>query len=632
MILLLALALLAPPVPTSHASARAAPIVAQTGYARLSPFEMVRWNGDVPEVLVRGAWWRLEAIDGVTTKSILASARRDFGDDWAKRFCEDLVEVMTRAGHAPPLASDLAVVGVADAKPTVLEDVAWTAENRRRVRDARPRPGASDAAAAAPVVTRLVRERSSAVPPALEPLTRRIDALESSAPSLTRAQAAQDLEQLEWLVQNAYAYRDRVGYDHRAAFDALHARLGDSISRTSFALCVHRLLCGFGDGHTRLRESTTELFVPGSLPVRLARDEHGVVAIGANGAPLDAAHPYLAAIDGEPIDAWFGAVRVLVPRGSSAFEDRGALQRVVHVAHLRAERRRPARPDARLVLASRAGERVERDVELVASPVRAAEGERLVGRRLANDVGYLRIGRMDDDAAFLARLDGLLDELAGVRGLVVDVRGNGGGTRHALLALAPRVLPRTVDAVVVNVAALRVAPGEDASTAGAALADRFLYPADRAGWSDAARAAIARVESAFAARTPLDPSAYTRWHHLVLERDARREPLTEGRVAVLSDAGCFSATDVFLGALAELPNASIVGMPSGGGSGRARSHVLANSGLEVQLSTMVSYRPDGSAYDGCGIEPDVRVVPTLDDLLGRTDSALDRATALVSER
>ena len=96
---------------------------------------------------------------------------------------------------------------------------------------------------------------------------------------------------------------------------------------------------------------------------------------------------------------------------------------------------------------------------------------------------------------------------------------------------------------------------------------------------------------------------------------------------VLQDGGCFSATDVFLGALKGWPRVTLMGEASGGGSGRARRYRLAHSGIEVRLSSMASFRPDGRLYDGAGIAPDVRVEATVADLLGRSDTVLDAAIA-----
>lgn len=118
----------------------------------------------------------------------------------------------------------------------------------------------------------------------------------------------------------------------------------------------------------------------------------------------------------------------------------------------------------------------------------------------------------------------------------------------------------------------------------------------------------------------------------MLERSRAQKPLTTGPVAVLLDGECFSATDVFLGALDELDNLTFVDTPSGGGSGRARGHVLEHSQIALQLSTMISHLPNGALYDGAVVQPDVFVQPTLDDVLGRSETALERATAIARGR
>lgn len=605
---------------------------ARTGEPRTSPFEMVRWNGDVPEVQVRGAWWRFDAIDGVTRDDLLAFARKEHGDQWAKRFCEDLVELLTQFGRAPAADVELELTDLATGSARRLEHVALSADQRRRIRDAAPRPVSLTAPAPSAPARRVERARASAVSAELEPLVRRLIVLEAQSPRLTRAQAAEDLAELEWLVANTFSYRERAGFDSRAAFDALHARLGDSISLSSFALQIHGLLARFGDGHTRVQLPAARLFVQGALPVRLVRDAHGVAALDARAQLVDERHPYLVAIDGVPLATWFDAAAELVPRGSPALVARGVLRRAVHVAQLRAQLGRAANASARLTLADRAGTEVVRDVELAAEPLREPEPPLLESRTLADGVGYLRIGRMDDDAAFLARLDDALDALQGARGVVIDVRGNGGGSRLPLLHVWPRLAPREVGVRVVNIAALRVAPGEDPAAAGSALADRYLHAADWSGWSDRARTELAAFVPRFRPAWTGPASEFTPWHYLVLERDAARAPLTDGKIIVLLDEGCFSATDVFVAALAELPNVTLAGTTSGGGSGRARGHVLAHSRLPVQLSTMLSCQPSGALYDGNGVNPAVSVPRTLDDYLGRTDTQLARAVELASSR
>ena len=44
---------------------------------------------------------------------------------------------------------------------------------------------------------------------------------------------------------------------------------------------------------------------------------------------------------------------------------------------------------------------------------------------------------------------------------------------------------------------------------------------------------------------------------------------------------------------------------------------------------MASFRADGKLYDGKGVEPDVEAWPEPTDVIGRTDTVLDRAVKKV---
>ena len=98
------------------------------------------------------------------------------------------------------------------------------------------------------------------------------------------------------------------------------------------------------------------------------------------------------------------------------------------------------------------------------------------------------------------------------------------------------------------------------------------------------------------------------------------------------DAACFSATDVFLSALKGLPNVTLVGEPSCGGSARAQIVELPASGLKVRFASMASFQASGQLFDGRGVRPDIEVTPEPDYYLeGGSDPVLDHAVALVHE-
>ena len=116
------------------------------------------------------------------------------------------------------------------------------------------------------------------------------------------------------------------------------------------------------------------------------------------------------------------------------------------------------------------------------------------------------------------------------------------------------------------------------------------------------------------------------------QRGGREYFFYDKPVAVLCNAGSFSATDGFLSAFADLPQVILVGEPSSGGSGAARRFQLRNSGTVVMLSTMASFRSNGRLFDGNGVEVDVEVKPKIGDYLTDADSVLERAVQILKEK
>ncbi len=165
--------------------------------------------------------------------------------------------------------------------------------------------------------------------------------------------------------------------------------------------------------------------------------------------------------------------------------------------------------------------------------------------------------------------------------LVIDVRGNTGGSREAVQVLLPYLMQE--EALVYNLArplmsafdAEKLAEGEEEL-----LADRFLRPVWE-GWTDMERAAIERVMEGFtpswAPRGGWEAAGFGPWYAAVVSRerhapedaDVRSRLPLRAPAAVPMDEACFSATDIFLGAIERLPAVTLVGVASGGGSARS---------------------------------------------------------------
>ncbi|HKB15120.1 MAG TPA: S41 family peptidase, partial [Planctomycetota bacterium] len=245
-------------------------------------------------------------------------------------------------------------------------------------------------------------------------------------------------------------------------------------------------------------------------------------------------------------------------------------------------------------------------------------------RLLEGNVGYLRIARMDDDPAYVDSVLATLDRFGDARGLVIDVRGNGGGSRVLIPRLFSRFLGAKDPPRIGNIAACRLQQGDDPARPEGYLADRLLFPASSPRWSPAERRAVEASARSFRPAWTPPPGEFSLWHYFVIAPPASPTPF-RAPVVVLMDEGCFSATDILLGTFKGWRNVTLLGTPSGGGSGRARPATLARSGIRIQLSSMASFRPDGALYDGEGIEPDVLVEREPEDFVGKGDAQLAAA-------
>ncbi|MEM8884266.1 MAG: S41 family peptidase [Planctomycetota bacterium] len=556
-------------------------------FEKLSPFTEVVIDGADVTVQFQGKPYRLKEIAGLPVADVLAFCDKTYGRRAHKRFAEDLVEVLAGMQRKP--GRTVALV-LEDPKTGKLETIAvapMTHANRQQVLDKRRRA---------------------------ERRPRPFDA----------RGARKDLAELIETIEKRHSYR----FVRPEGLAALRwDDMPETVTREQFGRHVLRALAKFGDGHTRLRQRRAYL-AKGYLPILTRPCGERVVAIEADGKRfVSEKHPYLTAIDGVPIAKWIEATGAWVAHGSKTFRFAQGVRDLAYLAALREELGVKPRRDVELTLSDgQKSTKVRRD--LTARLAFGPYGERTPGL-LTGDIGYLPITKMDGDVDWLLRLMHAFSALQGSKGLIIDVRGNGGGTRDALKMLLPFFLddePR-----VCNVAVLRMDRTDREGTLEGHLQNRSLYLPTAKLWTDAERAAIAKFAKSF--KPAFDPprAKFTDWHYMVVSpRDVKRR--YKQRVVILMDEGCFSATDIFLGAFRGLPRVTLLGMPSGGGSGRSRGVDLRRTGLRLRVSSMMSFRPTGQLYDGVGIQPDKRVEPVPTDLIRRTDTQLDAAVNLLAQR
>ena len=541
---------------------------AQDADEKTSPFEALRWNDDAPEVMVKGTWYRPLAIHGVKVEDLLAFIARTQPGRVRKRFGEDLPEMIRNMGHAIPARVDLTLVRLADGQNVELVGVPCTRENRHAIwssnQDGRDEP-------------RIGRAR------------------------IPRKQALADIMEFRHRLDDQFAYR----HWKNVPLDAELGRIADSLPATvevdELAKELRRLLMRFGDGHAMVRSPFES---PGSLylPFLLADSADGLVAFAPDRSGfLAPGRPHVVAIDGMTIDDFMDAGRPWMVDGSEQLVRRRIIRGFRGLAWVREQLGQPASDHVNCLLAS--GEDDPDPIEMTLPMARRMPTYGSWPRRdsgiLDSNIGYLRIPEMSD--RMVPHIRSAMADFRRTKGLVIDVRGNGGGTRSPLLVLAGYLRGPDESPWVASIARYRLSERFDEDH----LEARFMKRADDSDWSSAQREAIASAAADFEPEWDR-AEGFSDWHYLVLDRTgAAGEYFYDKPVVVLSDSGCFSATDIFLGALSGRPRVTLVGRPSGGGSARAQGFRLSNSGIEVRCASMASFRPGGRLYDGRGVDVDV---------------------------
>lgn len=163
-----------------------------------------------------------------------------------------------------------------------------------------------------------------------------------------------------------------------------------------------------------------------------------------------------------------------------------------------------------------------------------------------------------------------------MKGLIIDLRGNGGGN----LMLAQRIFGRLLD---------KEATGTKVWTRGS-----NGLPTE----SEASSAVLSRIRP---------PSGDT--------------PRFAGKVALLCDEFCFSAAEIFLVLFRENKRGQIFGRQTGGGAGAVSIRKMEPEGF-VSFSSIEIRGAQGSRIEGVGVKPDVSVPFSIDEALGREDKTM----------
>jgi hypothetical protein len=210
------------------------------------------------------------------------------------------------------------------------------------------------------------------------------------------------------------------------------------------------------------------------------------------------------------------------------------------------------------------------------------EPEYIAWRALTPSIGYLRIAQFDEGPAAIARLDSAFSVLGALRGLIVDVRGNPGGTLGLALRLGDNLLTKP-------------------SPVG--------YFATRGGLRSFGVTSI----------DELDPAKLPRFRGYSVEdfqRDLRHAGAVTietggrvarpylGRVVLLIDERSGSTTEALAAVMQELHRATLVGHRTAGGM-LSSAEIPIVGGWVLRLPEADFRTPAGRRVEGTGVTPDV---------------------------
>ena len=195
---------------------------------------------------------------------------------------------------------------------------------------------------------------------------------------------------------------------------------------------------------------------------------------------------------------------------------------------------------------------------------------------LPDNIGYIYVPSFSNSIGE-GNLDECLAALALCRGLIIDVRNNGGGNLNYAETLASRF---TNERVLTGYICHKIGTGHSDFSSPEPL---YLESSDRIRW--------------------------------------------QKQVCVLTNRSSYSSTNDFVKIMRALPRVTIVGDRTGGGSGLPFSSELPN-GWSVRFSACPSYDTD-MQHSEFGIEPDVRVDMLDEDRNKGLDTIIETARKII---
>lgn len=195
---------------------------------------------------------------------------------------------------------------------------------------------------------------------------------------------------------------------------------------------------------------------------------------------------------------------------------------------------------------------------------------------LEDNVGYLYYGSFSNDVSN-SSLDQILTKMALCSGLIIDVRNNGGGSLTNVDKIASRFFNERTH---IGYISHKIGPGHN---------------------------------------------DFSEQHPKYVESSNRVRYLKP--VIVLTNRGCYSATNEFVSIMKYAPQTTIIGDKTGGGSGLPFSSELPN-GWSIRFSTSPMFNAEKEHIE-FGVEPDIYISMLKEDMDENRDTIIEKARDLL---
>lgn len=441
----------------------------------------------------------------------------------------------------------------------------------------------------------------------------------------------EDLKVFEKSLEQQFAYLNTNGVDYKSDIAALSVKASEGMSREQFAGELQKIIAKFVDGHASV-SGRYDGFTRGYLPILIEPSGDRFVAIEFDRTEfIDNSHPYIGTIDGIEINRWLEATERYIAAGSPQLKVRRGLDMLNYLQHFREILGVELSEQVKLTLVSRDGKSsLTKTIDISQSPNRAQIWPPVRPTKILDgNIGYVRIPAMSQSNTELLRAS--MTKFRETDGVIIDVRGNGGGIRTPILELASYLVTEDSPPRIGNVAKYRKA---DYFLEDHLSQARYIYRRNSAKFDQRDRAQIDQFMQTFEPQWIPPEDEFSEWHFLVLSKNVLYQRYHYDKpVVILLDEHCFSATDIFLGTFKGWPGVTLIGQASGGGSARSQTFELPNSKISVRCASMASFQPSGKLYDGHGVEPNITVVrPPEYYRAGGPDAVLAKAIEFLKTR